>query len=56
MGVRGTVGTMGSAIGVLVFSSLVGTFSVNLSLRLVGIFVLSFAIFIWFIWNYAMER
>lgn len=56
MGVRGTVGTMGSAIGVLLFSGLADTFSVHFSLTIVGVLVLAFGIFIWSMWNFVMKK
>ncbi len=56
LGVRGTIGTMGSAIGVLLFSGLADTFSVHFSLTLVGTFVFGFGLFVWIMWNYYMKK
>ncbi|KXB04889.1 hypothetical protein AKJ49_01605 [candidate division MSBL1 archaeon SCGC-AAA382A03] len=42
MGLRGTMGTAGSAIGVLIFMNIAGAFSVAFSLTLFGVFVLVF--------------
>ncbi len=56
LGVRGTVGTFGSAVGVLLFSSLADTFSVHFSLSIVGTFVFGFGLFLWLIWNYVMKK
>ncbi len=51
MGLRGTMGTSGSAIGVLVFMNLAGLFSITLSLILFGIFVLTFSIILLIYWR-----
>lgn len=51
MGLRGTMGTGGSAIGVLVFMNIAGEFSVSLSLFIFGIFVLVFSAFLVIYWR-----
>ncbi|MFW6196198.1 MAG: MFS transporter [Thermoplasmatota archaeon] len=56
LGVRGTIGTLGSAVGVLLFSGLADTFSVHFSLGIVGTFVVGFGAFIWIIWKYFMKK
>lgn len=56
MGLRGTLGTAGSAIGTLIFFYLGGVFSTQLSLKLFGIFVLIFTGMLLAIWEIKKRR
>ncbi|MFW6047844.1 MAG: MFS transporter [Candidatus Natronoplasma sp.] len=56
LGMRGTVGTLGSALGVLIFSGLADTFSIPISLTIVGSFIVGFGIILWIIWSYFMKK
>ena len=55
LGLRGTIGTLGSALGALIFSFLAEQFSINFSLQVVGIFVVIAAIVIFFSWKFYMK-
>lgn len=51
MGLRGTMGTTGSAIGVLVFMNLADVFDVSSSLALFGIFASAFSLILLLYWE-----
>ena len=52
MGLRGTMGTLGSAIGVLVFSNIANNYGVQFSLKTLGIIVLISATVLLSVWRY----
>ncbi len=56
MGVRGTVGTFGSAVGVLLFSLLADRFSIGVSLSFVGSFVIVFGLSILILWHLVLKK
>ncbi len=55
MGVRGTVGTLGSSIGVLLFSFLADEMSLKISLSSVGLFVIVFGFSMLLLWHLILK-